>query len=276
MVCGDKVREGKEPIFIMSNLDVNSLNGNLESVKEIAEGYVEAAKEADVVILNGEIAELGKRISGYGNFNYTWCASAISIGRKDRILDGRKIKKGDSLVGLEEPGFRSNGLSKLLDIMEENFGDDWHNLRLEGKKQFGEYALVPAKIYTRAVVEMFGGYDREPKAGIHGIAHITGGGIPEKLSSALNETGLGAYVDPFEPNEFVKLLQYIGKFDDVLAYKTWCMGQGMIIITPEPEKVINVASFHNIESKIIGEITKNPGITIKSKGYYSEGEELRF
>ena len=119
MVCGDKVREGKEPIFIMSNLDVNSLNGNLESVKEIAEGYVEAAKEADVVILNGEIAELGKRISGYGNFNYTWCASAISIGRKDRILDGRKIKKGDSLVGLEEPGFRSNGLSKLLDIMEE-------------------------------------------------------------------------------------------------------------------------------------------------------------
>ncbi|MBI4116279.1 hypothetical protein HY449_00880 [Candidatus Pacearchaeota archaeon] len=276
MVCGDKVREGMEPIFIMSNIDVNSLNGNIGIVKEIVEGYVEAAKEADVVILNGEIAELGKRISGYGNFNYTWCASAIGIGRAERILDGRKIKIGDALVGLEEPGFRSNGLSKLLEIMEKNFGEHWHELSFEGKKKFGEYGLVPAKIYTRAVVEMFGGYDREPKAEIHGIAHITGDGIPEKLSSALNGTGLGAHVEPFEPNDFIKYLQYIGKIDDALAYRTWNMGQGMIIITSEPEKVMNVASFHNIESKIIGEITKNPGITIKSKGYYSEEEELRF
>ena len=117
---------------------------------------------------------------------------------------------------------------------------------------------------------MFGGYGAEPKTEVHGVAHITGGGVPGKLGRMLKVSGLGAVVDtPFEPSEFVRYTQAIGEVSDFEAYKTWNMGQGMIIATPKPEDVVKIASDYGISAQYIGRIVKNSGIIIKNMGVFN-------
>ncbi|MCH7568730.1 MAG: hypothetical protein IIA87_04890, partial [Nanoarchaeota archaeon] len=187
---------------------------------------------------------------------------------------GDKIKRGQYIVGLQEQGFRSNGLSLVRKIMQKNYGEDWHLVSREGKhdleRTMAREVLTPSTIYCAAVVDMFGGLDREPRAEVTGVAHITGGGLPGKLARVLKPSGLGANIyDPFVPPSLMKYLQGIGKVSDEEAYRTWNMGQGMAIITPEPNGVIAVAQEHGIDAKVIGMVTDTSDkITINNKGAY--------
>ncbi|MBI2051250.1 hypothetical protein HYT33_00640 [Candidatus Roizmanbacteria bacterium] len=93
----------------------------------------------------------------------------------------------------------------------------------------------------------------------------------------LEPTNLGAVIEtPFYPKKIMRYVQKLGKVSDDEAYRTWNMGQGMIIITSDPEEVMYVAAEHEIESQIIGEIVKEPGIRIKSRGASTPGRELSF
>ena len=291
MVTDDAVVRGAEPVLIGSILDVNSLATSdksfIEEVRQLAEGYIGAAKAANVAIVNGEVAELGSRVGGFGPFNYNWGAAVVWFAKKDRMFTGKEIKEGDYLVGLREEGFRSNGLSLVRKIMKNNHGDNWHQVPWKrGNASLADLALTPSKIYTGAVVDMFGGYDRQPKTEVHGVAHITGGGVPGKLGRVLKPSGLGAVIDtPFEPSEFIEYTQALGGVPDVEAYKTWNMGQGMIIVTPKPDEVIKVATDYVIQAQNIGRVTKEQGIRIKNRGafcpdknpeggLYARGEEV--
>ena len=114
---------------------------------------------------------------------------------------------------------------------------------------------------------MFGGYGREPKVELHGVAHITGGGVPGKLGRVLRPSGLGAVIDePFEPSDIMLYTQGIGNVEDAEAYRTWNMGQGMIVVGPNPEQVIEIAKSHGIEAKQIGYVSKGHSIRIRNKG----------
>lgn len=279
MVCDDAVVRGAEPVLIGSILDVNSLEGEdgpfLEEVKQLASGYVNAAKDANVAIVNGEVAELGDRVGGFGNFNYNWGASVVWFANKHRLFKGEEINPGDSLVGLQESGFRSNGLSLVREIMH-TLGDDWHTQTYNGVN-LARLALEPSKIYSGAVVDMFGGFQNEPKAKVHGVAHITGGGIPGKLGRVLKPSGFGATIsEPYSPPGLMLYCQDKGNVPDEEAYKTWNMGQGMIIVTPEPDDVMKVAMDHGLESKVIGQVESKPGIRIMNAGAYSKKEYLNF
>ena len=150
--------------------------------------------------------------------------------------------------------------------MKAKHGAEWHRESYEGKS-LAALALHPSTIYSAAVVAMLGGFAGEPGAEVHGVSHITGGGIPGKLGRTLRPTGLGAMLDdPFEPAEIMSYCQDIGDVSDAEAYRSWNMGQGMIIVTPCPQAVMKVAKEHGIESKVIGEVTKGPAIRIRNKG----------
>ena len=135
MVCDDAVVRGAEPVLIGSILDVNSLGKGeetfIEQVIGLASGYINAAKAANVAIVNGEVAELGNRVGGFGNFNYNWGAAVVWFANKDRLFTGREVRVDDYLVGLKEEGFRSNGLSLVRRILEESHGKEWHDQKLQ-------------------------------------------------------------------------------------------------------------------------------------------------
>ncbi len=276
MVCDDAVRRGAEPVLFNSILDVNSLGNedetHIQEVRQIALGYIAAARDARVFVIDGEVAELGDRVNGYGKFNYNWGGTVVWFAKRDRIFTGDEIQEGDSLVGLEEPGFRSNGISLVRLIMRENLGENWHNLIWgSGEKTLGDLALTPSRIYTPTVVDMFGGYDGEPKVEVHGVANITGGGLPGKLGRILKPSGLGATVhSPMEPTGFMRYVQALGAVSDEEAYKTWNMRHGMVVITPNPTEVKVIAKERGIPSRTIGEVTRAPGIRIRNRGVFSQ------
>ncbi len=256
MVCDDAVVYGGEPVLVGSILDVNTLGSEdasyLDFMKQLATGYVAAAKAGRVAVINGEIAELGARISGYGDFNYNWGAAVIWVGHRDKLFTGDEIKAGDKVVTLREKGFRSNGFSLLRKIMKDNYGEEWHEAELNGAK-IGELALEPSQIYCAAVIDMM------EAAEVHGVSHITGGGIPGKLGRVLNRAGLGAKLtDLYEPCDLMKHAMEIGGVARDEAYRTWNMGNGMMVVVApgHEEEAIRVAGEHGIEAKVCGEIVE--------------------
>jgi len=279
MVCDDALVRGGEPVLVGTNLDLQSLGADdrhLPIVRELSEGYVAAARAANVSIINGEIVQMGSLVQGHGDFPYHWGAACVWFGRKDKILKGDEIKVGDSVVMLREHGFRCNGWSLVRKIFTEAHGENWHNVAHEGST-LGLIALSPSVIYSQFVVGLHGGFDSPGTVEIHGVAHITGGGVREKIKRMLRPSGLGAQLtDLFDLPEIMAYCQKLGNVSDVDAYGTWNMGQGLAIVTPEPDKIVAAAKEAGIDAKIAGEISAEPGITIISKGVESPGKELTF
>lgn len=279
MVCDDAVLRGGEPVLVGTNLDIKSLGTDeryLPVIRELAKGYVAAANEANVAIVNGEIAQMGSLMTGHGDFPYHWGAACVWFARKEKLFTGTEIKPGDKVVMLREHGFRANGWSLVRKIFREAHGDDWHEAPFQ-ESTLGIAALTPSVIYSRAVVAMHGGFATEGSCKVHGVAHITGGGVPEKMARVLRPSGLGAKLDNlFDPPEVMAYAQRTGKVSDYDAYRAWNMGQGMAVITPEPEKVIEEARKFGIEAKVAGEITRKQGVTLVSKGTESRGQVIDF
>lgn len=284
MVCDDAVVRGAEPIAIGSILDVRQLNDTehtRNAVKQLGQGYVDAAKAAGVVVVNGEVAELGDRVGGYGDFNYNWGATVLWFAHKERILTGHQVQPGDALVGLAEHGFRSNGITDVRKAMLEHFGPEWqHTVVPElGEVSLGRLVQRPSIIYSGFVSELTGGYDidKEPGAKVIAVAHITGGGQPSKLGRMLEPSGLGVTIDnPFEPPKVMLEVQRLRKFSDEKAYGKWHMGPGMIVVTTDPEKVIAEANRHGIDAQKIGYVDDKPGIRIRNMGAVQDTEWLSF
>jgi phosphoribosylformylglycinamidine cyclo-ligase len=276
MVCDDAVVQGAEPVLLGTVLDVRTLGTATESyvdcIRQLAAGYEAAAAAARVAVVNGELAECGGRINGYGPFNLTWNAGVVWFARRSRLLSGAAIRPGDAIVGLEETGCRSNGYSLLRHILQRQHGDAWHTVPWH-HTTLGALALQPARIYTAAVIDMLGGVHGEPQAVLHGVVHVTGGGLPGKLGRVLRRVALGADItDPLPPGPLLHYLQEQGNVSDAEAYRVWNMGQGMLLITPQPETVMAIARQHGVPAQVIGEITSQPGIRLHSRGFFSAEE----
>jgi phosphoribosylformylglycinamidine cyclo-ligase len=284
MVCDDAVVRGAEPLTIGSILDVNQLDDSdytHKSIEQLASGYVNAARAAGVVVVNGEVAELGDRIGGHGEFNYNWGAAVWWVAHNERTLTGKEIKPGDALVGLAEHGFRSNGITDVRKAMLENYGSEWQQQVASelGQLSLGELVRKPSTIYTKFINKLTGGYHIgvDPEAKITGVAHITGGGQPSKLARMLEPSGHGATIDdPIEPPAIMKHVQELRDFTDKKAYGKWHMGPGMVVATPEPEKVLALAPDFGIDAKQIGYVTDDPMIKIKNRGVQQQKEWLIF
>ncbi len=278
MVADDAVVRGAEAVMLGSNLETNSLGNSeknyLPEIQELANGYAAAANVAGVVITNGETAQIGNGVGGYGDFCYNWGASLVWFAHQSRMFNGSEIQPGDTLVGLAEPGMRCNGFSLVRKVLQEKHGDQWHNEPF-ASSTFGQELLKPSLIYCKAITEMTGGWNPNvaPAAPVHGVAHITGGGMPEKVGRMLKNSRYGAGISsPFSPNELTLYLQEFGDVTDLEAYRTWNMGQGMVIATPDPNAVMAVSTKYGLQSKIIGTIISEHAIHIQSKGFHSGKE----
>ncbi len=277
MACDDAVVRGAEPVAINTVLDVNELQKDdlltEHAIRDLASGYVAAAEAAGVVILNGETAELGNRVNGYGKFNYNWSGTVLWYAQQDRVLTGQKIQPGDRLIGLPDEGFRSNGISDVRAAMTAEYGEYWHHEIVEylGSSTLGELVEYPSRIYAKLITQLTGGFDveQEPQAELHGIAHITGGGQPEKLRRLLEPSGYGALIDnPIDVPDIMLEAQSAAIYSDEDAYSRWHMGPGMILAVPreESDTVLEVAEAAGYDPHEIGKVTESPGIRMRNCG----------
>lgn len=269
MVLDDSVCLGAEIVTAGNSLDVPKVDEAM--VEGLMAGLEKAAKEQKVAVMGGEIAELGDCMR-----SPVWNANAVGVLEKHKLLDPVKVQAGDVLLGLQSGVFRSNGISLVRHILSEKFGENWVNEPF-GDTTWGEIALTPSVIYHNCILDMIGRYGEAPKVEVHGIAHITGGGIPSKLKRILKRNNLGAVLDNlFDPHPAILELQKMGDVSDAEAYKSWNMGTGMILALPaeEADKAYAIAKEHGINAQKVGEVVKEPDMQIVSKGAMSAGQTV--
>jgi phosphoribosylformylglycinamidine cyclo-ligase len=267
MVVDDLAANGVEPVALTNTLDVDVLDTRI--VDELMHGLHDAAKTARIAVVGGEIAALGNRISGYGRgMHFNWCATALGQLRPEwNPIDGSAIREGDAIVAIESTSMRSNGYSAARRALHTAFGDVWHTIMHAGKS-WGERLLAPCEIYAPTIVAL-----RLAGLELHGLAHITGGGIPSKFGRILKATGLGAEItEPFAPNETFQGLLTLSRMTPREVYEHWNMGNGFLIVLPEAEvsRIVDVP----FRTKRVGTIVKRAGIRIGSESYALTPENL--
>ena len=267
MVADDAVCLGAETISITNTLDTNKVDPDI--IHDLMKGLANACIEQKVVIPGGEIAEVGKSVNGN-----VWNATAVGVLEKDKTITGNDIKSGDKIIALWEKGFRSNGFSLVRYILEKEFDVNVYNKPSSFGKCWGEMILKPSIIYSSALLELLGRFGNERKFDIKGIAHITGGGIPGNFNRILKRTGLGAeFNDLFPPSPMVKEIQKIGNVSEAEAYRTWNMGNGMMLVV-NGEEADSILEALTVEAKIVGSVIEEKKIIINSKG--ADAQKLVF
>jgi phosphoribosylformylglycinamidine cyclo-ligase len=259
MVCDDAICMGAETISISNTIDTNKVDAFI--IEELMKGLAKACIEQKIIIPGGEIAEVGKSVNGN-----IWNATAVGVLEKDKVITGGDIQPGDKIITLKEKGFRSNGFSLVRYILEQKFGKEVYRMDSPFNKIWGEALLEPSTLYSAELLKLTGRFGEKRKINIKGISHITGGGIAGNFRRILKDKKLGAkFDDIFAPSEMVKEIQKLGNVAEAEAYKTWNMGNGMmLVVNPvDAEKVLRLL---NIDAKIAGEITNNGVIEIHTKG----------
>jgi len=255
MVADDLATAGFEPTSISNILDVDFLK--YSTVDQLMQGLHDAANFSNLSVTGGEIAELGDRISGYGEgMHFNWCSTAIGIlpNNLSKPIDGSEVKVGDKVVSLKSRGFRSNGFSFVRAVMQKAFGNEWHTESYNELQSWGEVLLTPSLIYSPMVNRLIE-IDLVPT----GIAHITGGGIVENFERTLKKTGLGAVLNNvFPPLDMMNRLIAIGDVALEDAYRYWNMGNGMLLVVEADnvEAVLEQCQAMSYPAQLAGEIVE--------------------
>ena len=254
MVVDDAVCLGAEVLSVSNTLDCPRVE--VPIVDQLLKGLAKACTAQKIVIPGGEIAEVGKAVH-----SLVWNATAIGVVEKKKLIDGSKIRAGDIVIALQEKGLRSNGFSLARHILTKKYGKNWHTTSYEGKT-WGELLLTPSTIYHRAILGLVGGYGEKAQVPVHGIAHITGGGIPGNLPRVFRDTKLGAHLpNLWAPAPWVTELIRLGKVSAEEARAVWSLGNGMLVIVPPAaaDAALALLKQAKISARRAGEIT-NTGI----------------
>lgn len=263
MVTDDLAAAGATPLALTNVLDVDVIDPS--TVDALMRGLYKAAEAAQVSVTGGEIAELGSRVGGFGDgMHFNWCATAIGHYPPGRMpMTGADLRAGDVVVALGSPGFRSNGFSLLRRVLGEAYGPNWHETPALGTT-WGLLALTPSVIYAPLVTGLL-----DANVRLTGAAHVTGGGIPNKLGRVLARSPFGANVtDPCDAPEAALLAQRIGDVSDADAYRAWNMGQGFMLVAPETElpAILEACTKHGHHAKVAGRIDETASIRVRSRG----------
>lgn len=265
MVVDDLAAIGAHPVGISNILDVDALDEGI--VDRLMKGLHDAANVAGIAITGGEIAELGGRIHGWGErMHFNWCGTGIGVlPEGTRFVDGSRVGPGDVILSLASRGLRSNGFTLARNILQQVHGDDWHNTSFDEQTSWGQTLLTPSRIFAPAIRRLV---DRGVP--IHGVAHITGGGIPDNLARVLAPNRLGAALDTLcPPHAVMRRLQELGGVSESHAYRQWNMGNGMLLVIPKAQVKPALSSMDDTgyEAQVAGVVTEKPAITIRSSGY---------
>lgn len=245
MCVNDILCQGAKPLFFLDYIATGELDP--EKMKDIIQGVVDGCKQSDSALIGGETAEMPDL---YDAKSYDLAGFSVGVVDKDKIITGEAIQPGDVAIALKSSGIHSNGLSLARKALEVN--DIEYTQTLEGYDQsIGEVLLTPTKIYAQEITQLLN------KVPVHGIAHITGGGLDENLSRVLPEgTGLKVHWPQENVPQIFQTIQALGNVDTQEMFNTFNMGIGMIVFIPESSLDEATAVLESLDSefKVLGAV----------------------
>lgn len=248
MCVNDVAVTGAEPLFFLDYFATGKLFP--EKTVEVMKGIVEGCKQAGCALIGGETAEMP---SFYPEGEYDLAGFCVGAVDKKKIIDGKRIRPKDLLIGLASSGLHSNGFSLVRKVFFEKNGLTVQD-RLPGlSRPLGEELLTPTLIYAKVLLKL------NQKIDLRGAAHITGGGITENLPRILPKK-YAAQVrrGTWEIPPIFGLLQKMGEIDTEEMYTDFNMGIGMIVIIPPSDLRPALSTLKKLGQKafVIGEIVR--------------------
>ena len=220
MCANDVVVQGAEPLFFLDYFATGKLR--VDVAESVIRGIVEGCVQAGAALVGGETAEMPGMYHGE---DYDLAGFCVGVVEKDRIIDGTRVSPGDAVIGLASSGPHSNGYSLIRKLIAHAGADQ--KTVLEGRPLF-DRLLAPTRIYVKSLLSLM------RLLPVHGLAHITGGGITDNIPRVLPD-GTEALLDrralPRDP--VFDWLRETGRLDDAEMYRTFNCGIGMVVIVAQ-------------------------------------------
>ena len=227
MCVNDILAQGAEPLFFLDYIATG--HNDPQKMADIVTGVAEGCRQAGAALIGGETAEMPDM---YSPDEYDLAGTVTGVAEKDQLLTPQTPAEGDVLLGLPSSGLHSNGFSLVRQILFKDHDVDLNEQPDElGGATVGETILTPTKIYVAPVLPLIQDHL------IHGISHITGGGLIENVPrmfgdqlQAQIQTGTWPTLPIFQ------YLQTMGDLNAIDCWNTFNMGLGLILAV-DPQKV---------------------------------------
>ena len=246
MCVNDIIVQGAKPLFFLDYLSMGKIDN--QRVADIIKGIADGCKQAQCPLLGGETAEMP---GFYETNEYDMAGFAVGIVDNSKIIDGTEIRVGHKLIGIASSGLHSNGYSLVRKICFEVLKLKIDETIPELGKTIGEELLTPTKIYAATVKGLL------KDLPIHGIAHITGGGISDNLVRVVPQAcSILIRKESWDVPPIFSFLQQAGNISEKEMARAFNMGLGMIIIVPDNAvlDVLQRIEAMNDHAFVIGEI----------------------
>jgi phosphoribosylformylglycinamidine cyclo-ligase len=246
MCVNDLIVCGAEPLFFLDYYATGGLN--VADATEVVSGIGEGCRQANCSLIGGETAEMPGM---YQKGDYDLAGFAVGVVEKDQIINNSLVSPGDALIGVASSGPHSNGYSLIRKVIEVS------GARLDdpfGESTLGEVLLTPTEIYVKAMQAL------QKAVPVHGMAHITGGGILENLPRVMPDyTRANIDSDSWQRPAVFDWLQAQGRIAAREMLRTFNCGIGMIVCVPaaQAEQAVSLLSPMTRGAAIIGHIAES-------------------
>ncbi len=248
MCVNDIICCGAKPLFF---LDYIACGKNVpEKIADIVKGVCDGCRQSGAALIGGETAEMP---GFYPVDEYDLAGYCTGVVDKEKIIDNKRMKKGDVVIALPSSGVHSNGFSLVRKVFDVENKDIKSPVAELGGKSIGDALLTPTKIYVSAVLSLL------EKADVKGISHITGGGFYENIPRSVPE-GLCAKIEKSAVRVLpvFDLIAKQGGISERDMFNTFNMGVGMSIVVSgnDADRALEDLKAHGEDAYIIGEITE--------------------
>ena len=243
MCANDIAVSGAEPLFFLDYYATGKLR--VEVGVAIIRGIAEGCAQAGAALVGGETAEMPGM---YHGDDYDLAGFCVGVVEKDQIIDGKKIRPGNVVIGMASSGPHSNGYSLVRKLISVAGADA--NTQLAGRSLF-DALLTPTRIYVRSMLALIKAMP------VHGFAHITGGGLTDNIPRVLPE-GMEVVLDSrrWSRGPVFEWLQQTGNIANDEMHRTFNCGIGMIAIVAAENANKAVALLNSLgeSAMIIGDV----------------------
>ncbi|MDP3279337.1 MAG: phosphoribosylformylglycinamidine cyclo-ligase [Deltaproteobacteria bacterium] len=220
MCANDVATCGAEPLFFLDYYGVGKLD--VDVAEAVIRGIAEGCKLAGCALLGGETAELPGM---YSDGEYDLAGFCVGVVERSKIIDGKQVALGDTVLGVRSSGLHSNGFSLARKALLERAGLSLDTHVAELGRTLGEALLEPTKIYARAIRAALA------VGGVHAMSHITGGGLPGNIPRVLPEQmGVQLDLSRWQRHAIFTMIQRAGEIDELELRRAFNLGLGLVVI----------------------------------------------
>ncbi len=250
MCVNDIICCGAEPLFFLDYVAMSQ--DDPERLEQIVQGISDGCVHADCSLLGGETAIMPDL---YRKGDYDLAGFCVGIVEKDDLIDGSQMEPSDVVIGVASSGLHSNGFSLVRKIVFDIAGLTVRSRVEEFGKSVGQILLTPTRIYSQPIRRILKHYT--VKNVVHGIAHVTGGGIQENLERII-PGGVHAELarDSWDIPPVFKWIQQLGDVENEEMDRVFNLGIGLVLVVSNyyADNIQRILKREGLESWKLGEI----------------------